>query len=226
MKMNFKRMFAGMTAVCLMAVGCTMSAEDTSERAEPAAQESPAAPQSSALNATTLLRSFEDIAVELEAREVAGQLAGGWMAAWSNVKAARQDREVAALVSLVRSSGSSEDLLAAGSDVIEAYLRSFDAVLKLLDSGALDGTLDARWAELHTRWASVQEQVGQSDGPSSSQRARDFCCVVHMDPPVECFQWHTAAVWAGPKCVSKGVGLNRSGSSLYGGSCADHPECL
>ena len=56
--------------------------------------------------------------------------------------------------------------------------------------------------------------------------ARDFCCVVKMDPPVICHQGHTAAVWAGPKCVAAGVGLNRRGSTLYGGSCGDHPECF
>lgn len=55
--------------------------------------------------------------------------------------------------------------------------------------------------------------------------ARTFCCVVHMDPPVICHQWHTSAVWAGTKCVAAGVGLNRRGSSLYRSSCSAFPQC-
>lgn len=55
--------------------------------------------------------------------------------------------------------------------------------------------------------------------------ARDYCCIVDMDPPVICHQWHTAAIWAGPKCVAAGIGLNRRGSSLYRGSCSAFPQC-
>jgi hypothetical protein len=72
---------------------------------------------------------------------------------------------------------------------------------------------------------SVLETQASTSGDEETL-ARDFCCVVKMDPPVICHQWHTAAVWAGPKCVAAGVGLNRRGSTLYRGSCGDHPECF
>ena len=219
------------TLLVVLMVGCTSGSETASRQSAP--PDPPAPVESSGeLSPTMFLGSLEAIAVETNARNLKGQLAGEWTAAWSEIELARQNDNVAALVNALHTSGSSADVLGAGSTTIDTYIRSFDLALKLLDAEASNNTLDEGWAPIYAQARFAIDQPGQTESSSSAERNRDFCCVVHLNPPADptapqpllCFQWHTFGLWAGAHCAAKGIGLNRSGSTLYGGICQDHPD--
>lgn len=215
------------TLVCIcLSVSCTADSTPA-DHAPP--QELPSTETTHVFAIRALLQPFEDVAVAIEAREAAAPLSPDWRSAWSEITAARQDPHIATLALLLRGAASDEQLLATGATAMNGYIQSFDAMAKLMDQEAESQVLDKSMVALHERLVAALQQVGQSDGRATA-RSRDFCCVVKLsDPtvqPVPCFQWHTIGVWAGAKCVAAGIGLNRTGSTLYGGICQDHPECF
>ncbi|WP_437482176.1 hypothetical protein WME75_40290 [Sorangium sp. So ce1014] len=215
-------------ALALSMLIATLSAACGSGDATETESDAPA-PQAEASAAVTpalLLRTVENIGAELEARLASGTLSAEWVEAWSKAQVMRQQSQVQTLIELLREGATSGDLLAAGSDAIELYLQSYDAVLLEMERQHAEGTLDARLTELRSSWLSVAERVSESG--DSSQRASTYCCraSVSFSDNWSCHQFNTIGIWAAAKCSAFFAGVPViDGIRLSKQSCSDVPEC-
>lgn len=218
-----KKCILALSVLLTTAVAACGSGDSTELPSEAPA---PPAETSSAITPALFLRAVEDFGAELDRRLASGTITAEWAEVWSQAQVTREQSDVKALISLINDGASSGDLLAAGSDTMELYLRSYEPAFLEVERQHANGTLDEKLTELRSTWLSVAEQVAQSG--DSTQRASTWCCrasVVFSDN-WHCYQFNTLGIWAFAKCSAFFHGVPVvDGIRLSKQSCSDVPEC-